>query len=325
MIITEKETTETRRLEFVKTALKSAGSTIAELSAETGWSLQTIKRYVKKGIAEGALVESPGYWQPASYVLKSGNVQESNRDESKTNLTRASGVTPESAPWLWPGRIPFGKLTLFAGYPGVGKNHAAMYVAAQASTGAGWCDSKNTTGPLEAVIISDATECDVLTTRLMTAGANLSKVGFLDGFTVNTIPALREMLENNPDVKLVIIDPLPNYLKDKSELEVRLVLSPLARLAEKTGAAIVLVSHLNKRLKKDDTDTMGEVMVARAAWWFEEDKADGFMKMLPLKMNCGPNAGGLVYDIVPKENEINGKFGRVGCLQWKGSTAGKSA
>ena len=51
------------------------------------------------------------------------------------------------------------------------------------------------------------------------------------------------------DVALVIIDPVSAYLgrtDSHNNSEVRAVLSPLSRLAEKHNAAVVCVTHLNK-------------------------------------------------------------------------------
>jgi hypothetical protein len=41
------------------------------------------------------------------------------------------GVTRESLEWLWPGRIPLGKLTLLAGDPGLGKSFVTLDIQEQ--------------------------------------------------------------------------------------------------------------------------------------------------------------------------------------------------
>jgi hypothetical protein len=43
--------------------------------------------------------------------------------------------------WLWPGRIPIGKVTLLVGDPGLGKSLVALDVAARVSRGAAWPDA----------------------------------------------------------------------------------------------------------------------------------------------------------------------------------------
>ena len=44
-------------------------------------------------------------------------------------------VTPRAVRWLWPDRIPLGKLTLIAGEPGQGKSFLTMDLAARVTTG----------------------------------------------------------------------------------------------------------------------------------------------------------------------------------------------
>jgi RecA-family ATPase len=70
-------------------------------------------------------------------------------------------------PWLWQDRIPFGKLTLFAGHPGVGKGLATLDIAARASTGKGWADCKNTNPPVEVLIVSDKHAAGSIVARLV--------------------------------------------------------------------------------------------------------------------------------------------------------------
>ena len=52
----------------------------------------------------------------------------------------ASVVGPEKVRWLWEGRIPFGKLTIFDGDPDVGKSVVTTDTAVRVSTGRGFPD-----------------------------------------------------------------------------------------------------------------------------------------------------------------------------------------
>lgn len=257
-----------------------------------------------------------------------------SKPTSKISVKRAQNIAPEVINWLWKDRIPFGKLTQFVGHPGVGKGMATMYVAACASKGCGWKDVKNPNPPVEVVIVSseDAAK-DTLVPRLMAADADLNKILILDNvktekgdkeFTLDTdLPALRELLESNPDIKVVIIDPVMNHLghlKGNSEQEVRAAFSPLAKIAEKFEVAIVLVTHYNKSKDAENIQRVGGAMgivgAVRVAWSFGEDKSDGKMKMLPLKANIAPNTGGLEYKVVGTEVEINGQFENIGRIEF---------
>ena len=60
-------------------------------------------------------------------------------------------VEPESVEWLWPGRIPLGKLTILDGDPDLGKSTIALDLAARVSTNGHMPDG--TRGPVGDVLI----------------------------------------------------------------------------------------------------------------------------------------------------------------------------
>jgi hypothetical protein len=271
------------------------------------------------------------------FFFKSNVVQAAapnDKATSKVHWKCAANIAPEVLSWLWKDRIPFGKLTLFAGHPGVGKGMATMYVSACASKGCGWKDCPNANPPVKVAIVSseDAAK-DTLIPRLMAADANLNNILILNNVTTSKgdkdltldtdIPALRETLEQNPEVKVIIIDPIMNHLgrlKGNSEQEVRLGLSPLAKLAEQFGVAIILVTHYNKSQGTDSIQrvggAMGMVGAVRVAWSFGKNKLNGKMEMTPLKANIAPNTGGLEYEVVSTEVEINGQWVPMGKLEF---------
>lgn len=53
---------------------------------------------------------------------------------------RLVAVTREQLDWLWPGRVPLGKLTLLAVDPGLGKSFVTLDMAARVSRGQPWPD-----------------------------------------------------------------------------------------------------------------------------------------------------------------------------------------
>ena len=95
---------------------------------------------------------------------------------------------------------------------------------------------------------------------LVTGGADLSRIHLLESVILangaETLPSLRADVDaitaaatNLGDCRLIVIDPVSAYLKgvdDNRNAALRGVLSPLNRLAEQLGAAVVLVSHLTK-------------------------------------------------------------------------------
>jgi putative DNA primase/helicase len=53
-------------------------------------------------------------------------------------MNRLSEYEAREVEWLWPGRVPIGKVTLLCGDPGVGKSFICMDMAARVSVGMGW-------------------------------------------------------------------------------------------------------------------------------------------------------------------------------------------
>ena len=53
-----------------------------------------------------------------------------------------SQIKPEALKWLWPGRIPLGKVTLLVGDPGLGKSLVTIDIAASVSRGMSFPDGE---------------------------------------------------------------------------------------------------------------------------------------------------------------------------------------
>ncbi|HEY7092366.1 MAG TPA: AAA family ATPase [Ktedonobacterales bacterium] len=180
-----------------------------------------------------------------------------------------SEVTPEDIKWLWDGYVPLGKLTVADGDPGLGKTMLyAADLAARVTTGRAMPDgAPGITGGAGVVIFTaeDAPE-DTLQPRFVAAGGDLTKVVVVttirrtdpDGPTGEMIERLPtfaddrfiEQMIARVQAKLVIFDPfmtyLPSGVNSFRDQDVRSALAPLARLAQKSGAAFVLIRHLNK-------------------------------------------------------------------------------
>ena len=84
--------------------------------------------------------------------------------------------------WLWPNRIPLGKLTLIAGYPSSGKTSIALDIAARVSRGAPAPDQPDASFPAAPVVLAPLNanpKADVLPT-LRLFGADLDYVYLAD-------------------------------------------------------------------------------------------------------------------------------------------------
>jgi hypothetical protein len=189
-----------------------------------------------------------------------------NDDLGDLGVVCLADVAPERVDWLWPGRIPRGKLVILEGDPKVGKSTLALDLAARVTTGSPMPDGARLPGP-GTVIVMTAEDglADTVRPRLDAAGADPTRVhawesvpvlddaGNPTGIRPPSIPqdldALERLIVRHRAV-LVVVDVLSAYLgagvDGHRDQDVRRALMPLAKLAERTGAAIVVIRHLNK-------------------------------------------------------------------------------
>ena len=172
--------------------------------------------------------------------------------EKLVPMIRMSDVKPTTVDWLWYPFIPFGKVTLIQGDPGQGKTWLAMHLAAA-------CTNKKELPnelPMDSfnVIYQTAEDgvADTIKPRLIQCGADMERVRIIDEedeMLSLTDPRLELAIKQN-NVKLIIMDPIQAYLGPDVDMnranEIRPLFRYLGGVAERTGAAIVLIGHLNK-------------------------------------------------------------------------------
>jgi hypothetical protein len=208
-------------------------------------------------------------------------------------MTRAADVTPLPVEWLWRDRVPRAMPTLFAGDPKLGKSLVTLATAAAVSRGAPLPGDEPPDGPGDVVLLSAEDDpARVIVPRLKAAGADLSHIHIFESVYISdgteALPSLRtdigaieQAVESLADPQLVIVDPVSAYLggtDDHKNSELRGILSPLKRLAERTGVAVVLVTHLNKsggtNGKHRVTGSIAYVGACRANFLFVQDRDD---------------------------------------------------
>ena len=105
-----------------------------------------------------------------------------------SGAAQAAGLQPfrfliqQPQDWLWPNRIPIGKLTLIAGYPSSGKTSIALDIAARVSRGAAAPDQPDAPFPSAPVVLAPLNgnpKADILPT-LRHFGADLDRVYLAD-------------------------------------------------------------------------------------------------------------------------------------------------
>jgi hypothetical protein len=220
-------------------------------------------------------------------------------------------VRAGSVRWLWPGRIPAGKLTVLDGDPGLGKTTLALDVAARVSTGRAMPDGA--AGARGGVVIATAEDdlSDTVRPRLDAAGADCSRVLALplaQFAAVSELDVLRAAIERVGAV-LVILDPFVAYLGNAAECDsfrdqdVRRALAPLADLASGSGAAILLIRHLRKSSDSNPLyrggGSIGIIAAARGGLLAARDPRDPERRVLAVtKSNLAREAPSLSYRMV---------------------------
>jgi putative DNA primase/helicase len=232
-------------------------------------------------------------------------------------------IPAEPIEWLWPNRIPRGKLTLLVGNPGLGKTLVTTALASVLTTGGCWPVDRTRATPGAVIFLSAEDDPgDTLRPRLEAAGADLSRVYILQGTVAcytgdgsqyirmfdlqQDIDALSRKLAELPEVAAVIIDPISAYLGEgvdsHKNAEVRRVLTPLITMIAERRVALIGISHLSKGGGPEALlrviGSIAFVAAARAAYLIGTDPQDKSRRLfLPLKENLSPAAGGLAFSI----------------------------
>ena len=235
------------------------------------------------------------------------------------------------------GYIPLGKLTIIDGDPGLGKSLMTLDIAARITTGRPMPDGSESglAGPSAVVLLTVEDGLgDTIRPRLDVANADASLVVAITGIPGTdgherpvTLPddvPLIEQVVRQHGARLVVFDPLMAFLGGETnsyrDQDVRRALSPLARMAEDTGAAVVIVRHLNKASGTNAVyrggGSIGIIGAARSGLLVAKDPEDESEQRRILavtKSNLAALAPSLAYRVLTDEHER-------AYLVWEGQT-----
>jgi archaellum biogenesis ATPase FlaH len=239
--------------------------------------------------------------------------------ERLAKLVRFAEIQPKPLRWVWRDRIPAGKLSLIVGDPDKGKSLITLDMAARITTGRPFPDGAPSERGSVIILSAEDDSEDTIRPRLDAAGADVSRVHWLEAVRVvqrdgkqgertfsleSDIEALADAVKQEPDVRLIVIDPISAYLggaDSHKNSEVRGLLAPLKEFTARTGVTVLGITHLRKSSGPAihrSIDSIAFAAAARAVWGVAEDPEDPDKRiMLRVKGNLSHNPGGLAYRI----------------------------
>lgn len=252
------------------------------------------------------MAESNG---PRTHVGRDGKARTTGE---KLALIPISVVNEETVRWLSYPRIPQGKVVIIGGDPGVGKGLLMSRLVAALTTGKPLFPDQLGTAPDpgDAVVIEYEDGIgDTVKPRMRAAGADQSRVYIPPvgdrAFKASDVPALDELLEALPDVRMIFISPVGSFIGGKTDTyrdnEVRDVLNPLAALAERRQITVILIMHLNKQsldtLLYKLSGSIAFAGVSRSVLVLGRERDGTRLGIVHEKNNLGPEAELLEYRI----------------------------
>jgi hypothetical protein len=253
------------------------------------------------------------------------------------DLVNVADVERERVSWLWPGRIPLGKVTVLDGDPGQGKSTLTLTIAAKMTTGSPFPDGVRPEVGDVILLSAEDDIGDTIRPRLEAAGADLERCWVLPDVRPEgeqprppELPAdlfLLEDLIKSKAAALVVIDPLMAFLSSQvdshRDQDVRRVLASLGYMAARTGAAVVIVRHMNKGQGSAlyrGSGSIGIVGAARAGLLVAPDPQDEQRRVLAMtKSNLAAMPDALAYRLVSDDLYACAK------VVWDGTTSHTAA
>jgi hypothetical protein len=281
-------------------------------------------------------VDEPPGWEDEPWPE---TVEEIAPQPSELAVTRLADVVARPVEWLWPGRLPRGKLVVFDGDPSVGKSTVTVDLAARITTGSPMPDGHRLDGPRSVVLLSaeDAAD-DTIRPRFDAAGGDPKRAVLFEGVNVTTedgeprmrppvLPGDLDRLERivlEEQAVLVVVDVLNAFLSGKvdghRDQDVRSALMPLSRMAERCNCCVVVIRHLNKAGGANPLyrggGSIGIIGAARVGLLVGADPDDETRRILAVsKSNLAAEPPALAYRLVTSDEH--------GCARivWEGATA----
>jgi putative DNA primase/helicase len=194
-------------------------------------------------------------------------------------LVSATGITPETIDWSWPGIASHRAFTLIAGKPGMGKSQIAVYAVATVSRGGTWADGSVAERGSAILAETEDDPARVIMPRLMAAGADLARVKLCGQVDLSTgLDGLRKHADSITDLRLVVLSPVLTFFGSGAmdEVSMRAKIKPMLEWVTEKRIAVIGITHPPKGAKVNDEFAGSEVFyrAARGAWSAVIDPTD---------------------------------------------------
>lgn len=229
-------------------------------------------------------------------------------------------VPSQHTEYLWHGRIPFGEITILEGHPGTNKSSVCSDLAARLTRGVAMpCSDHVLTKAGAVFLIGEDSVPKTVRSRLEAAGADLSRIGVLEGVSIPDGLLTVERAIHRLGAKLVVVDTLNDFLLCNvlGNQAVRKALRPLRDLAERTNVAVVVLRHFVKNGSGASLlrggGSVGITAVARSQLKLFKHPDDPNLRVLIQdKNNLGPHAPSLLFGVEPEGESFR--------LDWHGES-----
>lgn len=324
------------KVRLVNVTDMSDGWDIADAEKE-GWDAKKVVEWAKARTQDFPSPEStsaePSAPSKPSEPRTTAEIIHLKPEYQKPELTPGTKIELTSRPlskytarkirWLWPNRIPIGKITLIAGEPGLGKSSITAYITAIVSTGGTWAVGGGECKAGRTLFFSAEDDPDdTIKPRMIAAGANMENIEIINeitetneftgekiyrGFSLTKdIKFLEEKVDKLGNVRLIIIDPVTAYTGEADThkvAEVRAIMSQLHTFAIERKLGVILVTHLNKNAGNSDinriTGSNAFPAAARIVYAIVRDPDEPRRRlMLQIKSNNTEDMTGMAYTIV---------------------------
>ena len=239
------------------------------------------------------------------------------KQSAALQIVNMSTIKPQAINWLWYGWLPLGKMTILAGAGGCGKTNLSLALIATITTGGNFPDGSKCENVGKVLIYSTEDDpADTLLPRLIANGADVNKIDIITGGRINDkgenepfdpskdFPKIEEHIKDNPDVKLLMIDPIVSAVggdMNKAN-DVRKSLQPLVDLANEYKFAVLGITHFSKGSAGSTPadriiGSQAFTALARMAWSAAKREDEGDCILVRAKSNNSILEGGVRYQI----------------------------